>query len=571
MILMTRRVHLVVFAALIALGSGPESGAAPGSVSGSVSGQVRDSAGVPQISAQVQLLRPDLTVIASVYTDSSGRYSITSILPGRYAVKAMGAWFLPSLRENVRVHANTVVNLTLNSFYEAMQWLPAEPRAGNSQKDDWAWTLRSAANRPLLRWLEDGPLVVVADGSGTHPRLKARLVATGEEGTFGEYGERITTAVEETPSDSRELLASVDFAPGTNGSMESMLGFRQDLGFAGSVQSVAAVALRPEVAAGGAEGLDEVVIRSWETMHLGDEFEGEAGSDQVLARLSSTSPQTVAAVLPFASVGWRDGNSTVRYRITTFLPGGPDAEDSEARLWLPGLSAHNGKLAIEHGLHQELGWERRTDLSGVAVVVFADRIDNPVIEAMSHFAEGNSSSAAVLLDPSSGLLHAAGPEFSTAGLEASIERRVAGRNHLRVSYANGNALVLAAAPSSPQSATLAQVLAAAHPRRTQTYALSLSGTLDGTKTRWRASYRWQPEDTITQVAPFAVDAAAPWFSLHLRQPIHLCRNGCGDFEALLDVGNLMAQGYRPYLLSDGSLLIFAQEQRSIRAGLAFNF
>jgi len=350
-----------------------------------------------------------------------------------------------------------------------------------------------------------------------------------------------------------------------------MLGFRQDLGFAGSVQSVAAVALRPEVAAGGAEGLDEVVIRSWETMHLGDEFEGEAGSDQVLARLSSTSPQTVAAVLPFASVGWRDGNSTVRYRITTFLPGGPDAEDSEARSWLPGLSAHNGKLAIEHGLHQELGWERRTDLSGVAVVVFADRIDNPVIEAMSHFAEGNSSSAAVLLDPSSGLLHAAGPEFSTAGLEASIERRVAGRNHLRVSYANGNALVLAAAPSSPQSATLAQVLAAAHPRRTQTYALSLSGTLDGTKTRWRASYRWQPEDTITQVAPFAVDAAAPWFSLHLRQPIHLCRNGCGDFEALLDVGNLMAQGYRPYLLSDGSLLIFAQEQRSIRAGLAFNF
>jgi hypothetical protein len=68
-----------------------------------------------------------------------------------------------------------------------------------------------------------------------------------------------------------------------------------------------------------------------------------------------------------------------------------------------------------------------------------------------------------------------------------------------------------------------------------------------------------------------VDAAAPWLNLHLRQPIHLCRNGCGDFEALFDVGNLMAQGYRPYLLSDGSLLIFAQEQRSIRAGLAFNF
>jgi hypothetical protein len=125
--------------------------------------------------------------------------------------------------------------------------------------------------------------------------------------------------------------------------------------------------------------------------------------------------------------------------------------------------------------------------------------------------------------------------------------------------------------SSPQSASLAQVLSIAHPRRAQTYSLSLSGTLDGTKTRWRASYRVQPEDTVTQVAPFAMDAAAPWLNLRLRQPIHLCRNDCGNFDALFDVGNLLAQGYRPYLLSDGSLLIFAQEQRSIRAGLAFNF
>jgi hypothetical protein len=566
---MTRSIHLVVFAALLALGSGPASGASPGSVSGSVSGLVRDSSGVPQIGAEVQLLRPDLTVVASVYTDSLGHFTIPSVLPGRYAVKAMGAWFLPSMRENVRVRAHTVVNLTLNSLYEAMQWLPAEPRSGNSQKDDWAWTLRSAANRPLLRWLEDGPLVVVADEAGAHPRLKARLVATGQEGAFSESGERISAAVEETPSYSREFLARVDFAPDTDADMESMLGFRQDLGFAGAVQAVAAVALHPEVAAGGAEGLDEAAVRVWETIHLGDEFEVEAGSSQVLARLSSTSPQTTASVLPYASVGWRGGDSAVRYRVTTFLPGASGSEDSEARSWLPDLSARDGKLAIEHGLHQELGWERRTDLSSVAVVVFADKIDNPVLEAMSHFVGGSSSSAAVLLDPVSGLLHAAGPEFSTVGMSASFGHSLPGGNHLRLSYANGNALVLSA--SSLQSASLAQLLASAQLCRAQSYSLSLSGTLDGTRTRWRASYRWQPEDTLTPVAPFAGDAAAPWLSLRLRQPLHLCSNGCGGFEALIDMRNLLAQGYRPYLLSDGSLLIFAQEQRGFRAGLAFNF
>jgi len=74
-----------------------------GAAAGSVSGVVCDSSGVPQIGAEVQLLRPDLTVLASVYTDAAGHFTISSVLPGRYAVKAMGAWFLPSLRENVRV------------------------------------------------------------------------------------------------------------------------------------------------------------------------------------------------------------------------------------------------------------------------------------------------------------------------------------------------------------------------------------------------------------------------------------------------------------------------------------
>jgi hypothetical protein len=564
----TRRLHLVVFAALIAMGGSSVGGAASGPASGSVSGQVRDSAGVLQIGAEVQLLRPDLSVIASVYTDASGRYRIASVLPGRYAVKAMGAWFLPSLRENLRVRSNTVVNLTLNTLYEAMQWLPAEPRTGNVQKDDWAWTLRTAANRPLLRWLEDGPLVVVSEGGGAHPRLKARLVATGQEGAFGEYGERISATIEETPSYSRELLARVDFAPGTDGGVESMLGFRQEMGFAGSVQSVAAVALHPEMGAGGGEGVDEAALRSWETIHLGDEFEAEAGSNEVLARLSGPSPETVANLLPFASVGWRGGNSTIRYRMATQLPGALDSEETEARSWLPALSARSGALAMEHGMHQELGWERRTDRSDAAVLIFTDRIDNPVVEAASRFAAGDSAAAIVLLDPASGLFHAAGPRFSTSGFEASFERRLPGGNYARLSAANGAALVL---PASAQPTSLAQALAGIHPRRAQAYSLSLSGTLDGTGTRWRASYRWQPEESITQVAPFAEDAAAPWFSMHFRQPIHRRSNGLGGFEAFLDLRNLLAEGYRPYLLSDGSLVIFAQQQRGFRGGLAFNF
>ena len=177
---MIRRLHLVSLIALIVIAGAPVYGAS----SATVSGVVRDSSGVPQIGAAVELLRPDLSSVAAVYTNSKGSFTFANVIPGRYAVKAMGASFLPSLQENVKVRSTAVVNLTLNTLYEVMQWLPAEPKRANANKDDWEWTLRSAANRPLLRWLEDGPLVVVADRPGARPRLKARLMATGQDGTF---------------------------------------------------------------------------------------------------------------------------------------------------------------------------------------------------------------------------------------------------------------------------------------------------------------------------------------------------------------------------------------------------
>ena len=329
--------------------------------------------------------------------------------------------------------------------------------------------------------------------------------------------------------------------------------------------------MHPEIdGPGGEAGLEEAAVRTWETMHLGDEFDVEVGSTEVMGRFAGRSSNTVVAALPNATVDWRFGKSSVGYRVATFQTGSVQCDDTQAGAWLPQFALRNGELVIERGLHQEIGWQRKTETSGLAVRVFADNIRNPVLEAMGHFAGGDSASvsAAALLDSASGLLRAAGPNFSSQGIVASVERRLPRGNNLRVSYANGNALVM---PALSRPAELAQVLGAAHPRRAQMYSISLSGTLDGTGTRWRASYRWQPEDTVTEVAPYAQDAAEPHLNLRLRQPIHLGRDGSSGFVALLDVQNMLAEGYRPYILSDGSLLVFAQGQRSIRGGLSFTF
>jgi hypothetical protein len=547
---------------LIALVAAPICGAA----TASVSGLVRNSAGTPQIGAEVQLLRADLTVIATAYTDASGHFKFTSLFPGRYSVKALGASYLPSLRENVRVRTGTIVDLTLNTLYEVMQWLPSQPRTdGARQEDDWAWTLRSAANRPLLRWLEDGPLIVVSDGPGTTPKLKARLMATGQVGTFGESGERISATVEDTPAGSQEFLARVDFAPNTNGAMESMLGFKQDLGFAGSVQSVAAIAIEPEVVGpDGDGGTNEAAMSAWESMHFGDELDAEAGATQVIGRMNGQSPSTVIATLPSASVTWHGGNTAFEYRMATAVPG-TFRDDSRAQAWLPAMSTREGELVVQRGMHHELSWRRTTDQSGISVVVFSDTMRDPIVEA-----RGNATAAMglALFDHTGNLMRASAPGFSSQGVAATLERRLPHGGQVRLNYANGRALAM---PAVAHPVSMSQALGAARPHRAEAYSISLSGTLDGTGTKWRASYRWQPENTVTEVAPYAMEAISPYLNLRLRQTLRSSRDGSSGIEAMLDVQNLLAQGYCPYLMKDGSMLMFAAQQRGIRGGLAFTF
>jgi len=362
------------------------------------------------------------------------------------------------------------------------------------------------------------------------------------------------------------LLARVDFAPDTNGAMESMLGFRQDLGFAGAVQSVAAISIQPDVVGpSGESGVQQAAISAWESMHFGDEFDLDAGSTQVIGRMNAESPKTILTALPSAAATWHGNNSSVGYRMATALPALMVGDDTRAGAWLPKMSVRNGELVMQHGIHHEISWNRTTDNGRMSVVFFADTIRNPALEA-----RGNAAAARgqALFDRAGNLMRTSGPSYSTQGIVASVERRLPGGNQVRVSYANGDALVMQALP---RAVSMSQAVGTARQHRTEAYSISLSGILDGTGTKWRASYRWQPEDTVTEVAPYALEAIAPYLNVRIRQRLRSNRDGSSGIEAMLDVQNLLAQGYCPYLMKDGSMLMFAEQQRGIRGGLAFTF
>jgi hypothetical protein len=129
---------------------------------GTISGFVRNSGGTPQMGATVEVASAS-TQPMTARTDAKGFYTLSGLLPGTYTLKVTAPSFLPSLREKVGLQSggSVVVNITLNTLFEALQLIP-KPSNGPEDQDDWKWTLRSVANRPVLRLADDGPLVIVS-------------------------------------------------------------------------------------------------------------------------------------------------------------------------------------------------------------------------------------------------------------------------------------------------------------------------------------------------------------------------------------------------------------------------
>jgi hypothetical protein len=106
--------------------------------------------------------------------------------------------------------------------------------------------------------------------------------------------------------------------------------------------------------------------------------------------------------------------------------------------------------------------------------------------------------------------------------------------------------------------------------RRHALAAKLSGTVPRTHTRWIASYRWVNGQAITPVDMFNTSAGQCDRSLNIfiRQPIPAFG---GRMEALIDVRNLLAQGYVPVMGRDGQTVYLVDSARSVRGGVSFSF
>jgi carboxypeptidase family protein len=500
----------------------------------------------------------------TVFTDEAGFYTATGLLPGLYTLKVTAPSFLPALREKVglRPGASLNVNVTLSTLLGVMQLGPVRALPAD---DEWKWTLRSVANRPILRVFDDPALPAEkqnhelsgslsflagspAGGYGTGSdmstgfTLERSIFSDGHLAVAGNvaYGSSLPAAVVRTTY-SRRLM---------NGSEPTV---------AMTVRRFAASDPNLRNAA-----LQALALSASDNVAIGDILEFRFGSElQTIQFLGH-----VTAFRPYGSADLHlSPDTVVEYDYTTDRPdlraekgfdsAPADMSESNPRV---SLLAYSPKMESAH--HHEVSVSHRAGKTNVQVAVFSDRVTNP---ALTGTGQTTAAGGFLLPDVSSGTFSYTGKTLDTNGLRVVLQHKFSNDLTATLDYAFGGVLDLSRSDVSLQNAIPYMTT-----QRRHALAAKLGGAVARTHTNWIASYRWVNGSALTPVDMFNASPGQsdPFLNFFVRQPIPAMG---GHVEAIIDLRNLLAQGYVPVLGQDRQTVYLVQSARSVRGGVAFTF
>jgi hypothetical protein len=531
-----------------------------------ISGYVRDASGTPQMGAVVQIVGTAARTL-TVFTDGAGFFSANGLLPGFYSVKVSAPSFLPALLEKVGLNpgADIRLNITLNTLLNAMR---VGPLRATSDDDDWKWTLRSVANRPVLRVLDDSS----ASAEQQYHDLKATLsfLAGSAAGGYGSGSDMSTGfSVERSvfSADHVGISGNVGYGDSLPAAvLRAMYTHRLPDG-SGPSMALTVRRFAPSDPNLHNAALQAVALNAGDEITVGDVLELKFGSElqtiQFLGRAT--------AFRPYGSLDLHlSPNTVLGYEYATSLPRtredkGFDTTPADLSEADPRVSVNNFATKLENAHHQELQVSHRIGKNSMQVAVFRDRVANT---ALIGTGEVTAAGGFLLPDVYSGTFTYAGDTLDARGLRVVLERKFCSDLTATLDYAYGGALDL-----TKPDVEIADARQWISTERRHAAAAKLSGTVPRSHTRWIASYRWVNGPALTPVDMFnsSPGQSDPFLNLFIRQPIPTLGFLPAHMEAMIDLRNLLAQGYVPVMGQDGQTVYLVQAARSVRGGLAISF
>ncbi len=538
--------------------------------SATISGFVHDAQGAPQMGAAVEVLGSAFETF-KVFTDEKGFFRASGLIPGMYTVKVSAPSFLPTLREKISLKAGVgvLLNLTLSTIFDAIQFAP---RREGTDDGDWDWVVRSASNRPVLRVLPDGSPVMVAKDQKSNRDLKGTLsfVAGAPANGFGAISDMSTGfRVEKSLFSTGTLTFNGDVGYGASSPNAIVrTSFKHQIAN-GSTPEIAFTMRRLGSPLNGDRSaeLQSLAMSMADNISLGDVLEFKFGSElqtiQFLGR--------VTAFRPFGSVSAHlSPNTKVEYRYATSRPDSraqkgfesAPADLSEAD---PRVSIAEFAPALERARHQEIALSHREGKTSMQAAVYSDRMSNPALTGVGEFASINGEA---LPDIYSGTFTYQGRDLQTQGMRLVLEQKLNSDITATVDYSYGGTLDL-----KGERNNFADVRDQSVTRNRHAISAKLAGTTPGTKTRWIASYGWTSGRALTPVDMFNASAGQsdPFLDFFFRQPVPGTAGLPGHMDLVIEVRNLLAQGYVPVFSQDGRTVYLVQSARAVRGGVAFSF
>ena len=552
--------------------------------SGIISGVVKDSSGVPQLGATVELLAeaPGVIVTRQLLTNTQGLFKAENLHPGLYTVRVTLAGFLPAFEKHIEITSNltTVVRIELESLYASIEQLRRAPANAPVESDDWKWVLRSTSGlRPILQWheeeTEDGSAVIADTGRA---RQLGRIEITGgarRPGSLSNIDSSPATAFAYDQRVDREN--HIVFAGQVSYDDESPAGGLAAMWLpTGSLQNGprSTMVLREAKIAPDGPVFRGVRLEQSGTLNFGDNSVLRVGGEYVLVGAGSSAwnlrprinwesrltPNWYVDVMYVAlpsDVAYSDNpvSDLMDGNSPTILATALNQLDS-----FPALLWHDRKPVLENGRHEELAVERK--LGGRSLFQIAAFHDDNTHVAL--FGKGNDLPGGEYFQDfySKGFAYDGGSSV-TWGARAALRERITDDLELTTIYAFSGALVPVTIPEGPLRQALRTL-----PR--QSAALKLTGKVPVTHTRLTAGYKWINGTALSRVDPYGESLydVNPYLHVGIRQPLPW--TVLGRWEANAECDNLLAQGYVSMAMNDGQILL-VPAFRSFRGGLSLQF
>lgn len=522
--------------------------------------------GTPQLGAIVVVTptaRPGAAV--RLVTDGHGGFASEMLAAGAYSVRVRLAGFLPAYQPQVRVldGETTLLRIDLGSLFSSVEQLRHSPRAG-SGPDEWKWVLRSATmTRPVLRF--SGGRVVIANAEERAHTAHGRAeLTTGSLSSWSPVDpENVGTTsflYDQSLGDSGHLLmaGSVGYDHVASAGMAAT--WMPTPSALGEANQSTTIVFRQSQLTGDQDGLP---FRGFEINHTqrfqaGDRVEIDYGGQYVVATMEGTA----AAARPEARLRVK-----VQPGWTASLLVGSDpffGETSENPLEALDNFAtpvqRAGRLAIDQAWHEELAVERQmTKNATLTASLFHDDDANTAI-----FGRGTVNDANTIADPFSDAFVYDGGALRQWGARLSYEQKLS--DHWKAALLYDSAAALA--PTEQRQ--VQTLLGSIREQRRELAGGRVTGRLERWGTEVSAGYEWADGPMASRPDHFgaAQNGIEPYLNVSVRQPLPAFF--CCRIVAIVDVRNLLAQGYLTMNTLDGQAILIPAA-RSVRGGLAFQF